>query len=70
MALQQAHFHLVVYCATFLYYFIEMDKSPCYYNTTWQLDKWAWIETGLRKQKFYFIQHEAGSNFFGRPVVP
>ena len=49
MVLDQAHILLAVYCAAFLYCFIEMDQSTCYYNTTQQLDKRAWIETGLCK---------------------
>ena len=49
MVLGQVHLHLVVYCAAYLYHFIEMGLSAHYYNTTQQLDKRAWIETGLYK---------------------
>ena len=69
MAMDQTHPYLVVYCAAYLYCYIEMDQSANYDNTAQQLDKRAWIETGLCKQKFYFTQYETGSNFFRRPAV-
>ena len=58
-----------LFIAQLIYIVILKWINPNYDNAAQQLDKRAWIETGLCKQKFYFTQYETGSNFFRRPAV-
>jgi len=47
---------------------LKWINPPIYHNTTQQLDKRPWIETGYIKTEIYFIYMKLAV-IFGKPIV-